>query len=34
MIAIFAFALWHPAMRDLTQPAEDYEDEEEGIGYR
>lgn len=34
MIAIFAFAVFHPAMKNLDQPAEDFEDEEEGIGYR
>ncbi|MFZ3035288.1 MAG: MFS transporter [Parvibaculum sp.] len=29
---ILLFSLFHPAMKGLTQPAEDFEDEEEGIG--
>ncbi|MGB3809917.1 MAG: MFS transporter [Parvibaculum sp.] len=32
VIIILAFALFHPAMKDLNQSADDYEDEEEGIG--
>ena len=32
VMVILAFALFHPAMKDLNQAADDYEDEEEGIG--
>jgi MFS family permease len=32
VIIILAFALFHPAMKNLNQSADDYEDEEEGIG--
>ena len=31
---ILAFALFHPAMKDLNQAADDYEDEEQGIGLK
>tara|TARA_R110002110_G_scaffold112052_2_gene278709 strand:+ start:483 stop:1883 length:1401 start_codon:yes stop_codon:yes gene_type:complete len=31
-IIILLFALFHPAMKDLNQIADDYEDEEDGIG--
>lgn len=32
VVGILVFALFHPTMRGLQQSAEDYEDEEEGIG--
>lgn len=32
VVPILAFALFHPSMRGLQQAAEDFEDEEEGIG--
>jgi hypothetical protein len=32
VLAILAFSLFHPAMKGLDQSADDYEDEEEGIG--
>lgn len=32
VMLILAFAILHPTMRGLNQPAEDFEDEEEGIG--
>tara|TARA_R110000824_G_scaffold390760_3_gene587519 strand:+ start:1577 stop:2956 length:1380 start_codon:yes stop_codon:yes gene_type:complete len=31
---ILAFALFHPAMKNLNQAADDYEDEEQGIGLK
>ncbi|MCE9649191.1 MAG: MFS transporter [Parvibaculum sp.] len=32
VLAILAFSLFHPSMKGLDQSADDYEDEEEGIG--
>ncbi len=32
VLAILAFALIHPAMKNLDQPADEFEDEEEGLG--
>ena len=34
VMLILAFAVFHPTMQGLTQPAEDFEDEEEGIGFQ
>ncbi len=33
MVVILGFAVFHPLMKNLDQRAEDFEDEEEGIGY-
>lgn len=34
VLLVLAFAVFHPTMRGLTQPAEDFEDEEEGLGFQ
>ncbi|MDO8422164.1 MAG: MFS transporter [Parvibaculum sp.] len=33
-VVILLFAVFHPAMKDLNQTADDYEDEEDGIGLK